>query len=108
MKLQQGDVLLSRHPHCLDFPSFWSGQGKFSVLLTPPWRRLCVEDVMSNLAWQREVWHGVDGRSHCLQLHQGRRKPWEQVGDVRLDLKWRGLGGQGVRGFAAHKLGEGL
>lgn len=35
MKLQQGDTLLSRHPHCLDFPPFWSGQGKFSYAFNP-------------------------------------------------------------------------
>lgn len=52
--------MLSRHPHCLDFPPFWSGQGKF---FNPSMEEF-VEDVMSNLAWQREVWHGVDGRSH--------------------------------------------
>lgn len=98
----------------LDIPTAWtsslSGQAResFSVLLTPPWRRVCVEDVMSNLAWQRVVWLGVGGRSHWLWLHWGKRKPWEQVGDVRVDLKWKGLGDQRVRDFTAHRLGEGL
>lgn len=94
-------ILLSRHPHCLVRPG--KAFCAFNPSLEPG---LCVKHVVSDLAWQREIRHGVDGRFHWLQLQQGRRKHWEQAGDMWADLKLRVLGGQAVGGFAAHKLDE--
>lgn len=74
------NILLSRHPQCLGFTPFCSGQGGLSVVLTPPQSQVCLwRQVRGNV-----VWHAVLSAAYV----RGRGRCWEQAGDVQTDLNW--------------------